>query len=145
MLPLAGQDTIAETAIEIEDIQIPEEGTSEHNTVPFSLVEKPPIFPGCDEMLKTDLKTCFQEKVQKHIAKHLTSSKKDAKNGIRGKVYGVFVVDIDGKIVDSKYYGSTPLLEKEVLRVLALLPQMKPGKQRGKAVRVPFSIPININ
>ncbi len=145
VFPLTGQDTVSETIIEIEDMQIPEEGTSEFVAVPFSIVEKTPVFPGCDEISETDLKKCFQKNVQQHVAKHLEYTKKDLKNDVQKKMRAVFFVAIDGKIVDPKFYGSDPQLEKEVLRVLALLPQMKPGKQRGKVVRVAFSLPIILN
>ncbi|WP_438977582.1 energy transducer TonB, partial [Polaribacter sp.] len=35
-----------------------------------------------------------------------------------------------------------PVLEKEVIKIINDLPQMKPGKQNGKAVPVSYSIPI---
>jgi protein TonB len=38
--------------------------------------------------------------------------------------------------------GPHPGLEKEAKRVIGMLPKMKPGRQRGKAVVMPFSIPI---
>jgi protein TonB len=38
--------------------------------------------------------------------------------------------------------GPDKNLEKEAARIIAKLPKMTPGMQRGRAVRVPFSIPI---
>ena len=39
--------------------------------------------------------------------------------------------------------GCKKILEKEAMRIMGKLPTMTPGKQRGRAVRVPFSYPIN--
>ena len=48
----------------------------------------------------------------------------------------------DGSIGNIRYRGPDKNLEKEALRIIEKLPRMTPGKQRGRAVRVPFSIPI---
>ena len=54
-----------------------------------------------------------------------------------------FVIDKDGSIVDIKIARSPDdNLAKEAMRIISKLPKMTPGKQRGRAVRVPFSIPI---
>ena len=53
-----------------------------------------------------------------------------------------FKIDKNGDIVDIKARAPHPSLEKEAMRVIGLLPKMKPGKQRGKAVRVPYYLPI---
>ena len=49
----------------------------------------------------------------------------------------------DGVISEIRMRGPDKNLEKEAERIISKLPQMTPGKQRGKPVRVPFSIPIN--
>ncbi|HNU78363.1 MAG TPA: energy transducer TonB, partial [Prolixibacteraceae bacterium] len=65
-------------------------------------------------------------------------------NGIQGKVYVTFVVDRDGGISDAKVArGVDPSLDKEALRVVNSLPKWKPGKQRGKPVRVSYTVPIS--
>ena len=53
-----------------------------------------------------------------------------------------FKIDKTGDIVDIQVRAPHPSLEKEARRVIGLLPKMKPGRQRGKAVRVPYYLPI---
>ena len=63
--------------------------------------------------------------------------------GIQGRVYCQFVVNRDGSIVDIKILRSPdPALSKEAERVLKMMPRWSPGKQRGKPVRVKFSLPV---
>ena len=53
-----------------------------------------------------------------------------------------FIIGTDRKVVLEKPRGLDKNLEKKAQRIIENLPQMIPGKQRGKAVRVPYSIPI---
>lgn len=62
--------------------------------------------------------------------------------GIQGKVFVQFIIDRDGSIKNIVARGPDKNLEKEAIRIISLLPKMTPGKQRGRPVRVPFSIPI---
>ena len=67
-----------------------------------------------------------------------------AENGIQGRVYVQFVVDRDGGISNAKIArGVDPSLDQEALRVVNSLPKWKPGMQRGKPVRVSYTVPIN--
>lgn len=62
--------------------------------------------------------------------------------GIQGRVYVNFVISKEGNITNIKMRGPDKNLEKEAHRIISLLPNITPGKQRGKPVNVPFSIPI---
>ena len=62
--------------------------------------------------------------------------------GIQGRVYVSFMIDVNGNVVGVKSRGPDKNLEKEAQRIIDKLPKMIPGKQRGKPVRVPYSIPI---
>jgi protein TonB len=54
-----------------------------------------------------------------------------------------FVVNKDGSIVDPMIIHSVdPYLDKEALRVIMAMPKWKPGMQRGKSVRVKFTLPV---
>lgn len=65
-------------------------------------------------------------------------------NGIQGKVYIQFVIERDGSITDVKVLrGVDASLDKEAVRVVKAMPKWKPGKQRGKPVRVSYTLPIN--
>ncbi|HRR62720.1 MAG TPA: energy transducer TonB, partial [Paludibacteraceae bacterium] len=65
-------------------------------------------------------------------------------NGIQGRVICQFVVNTDGSIVDIQVVrGVHPSLDEEAVRVIKSMPKWVPGKQRGKPVRVRFTLPIN--
>lgn len=108
--------------------------------VPFSLIEEPPVFPGCEDAVNP--RECFQKKIQEHINKHFRYPEEAQQAGIQGRVSVVFVIDTEGNITNVKMRGPDKILESEVARIISKLPKMKPGKQRGRAVNVPFTIPV---
>lgn len=64
-------------------------------------------------------------------------------NGTEGRVTVQFIVNKDGSIVDVKVLrGIDPYLDKEAVRVISSMPKWKPGKQRGKAVRCKYTVPV---
>ena len=82
--------------------------------------------------------------VQKWIAKNVKYPVLAMENGIQGKVYIQFVIERDGSITDVKVLrGVDASLDKEAVRVVKAMPKWKPGKQRGKPVRVSYTLPIN--
>ncbi|NNC63066.1 MAG: energy transducer TonB, partial [Eudoraea sp.] len=128
--------------IDVDDVEVGEE--EEEITVPFAIIENVPIFPGCESAKNNEeRKLCFQEKVQQHIIKEFTYPPAALELGIQGRVFVQFVIDSKGKIGSIRMRGPDKNLEKEAHRIVASLPQMTPGNQRGKAVSVPYSIPIN--
>ncbi|KAB7529100.1 TonB family protein [Flagellimonas olearia] len=106
----------------------------------FSDIDEAPIFPGCEDA--TDKRACFLEHVQTHIRKHFNYPKEAQEMGIEGKVYVIFKIDANGAIADIRTRGPHELLEAEAERIIKRLPVMQPGKRKGEAVDVPFSIPI---
>lgn len=133
-------ETDPETEVlEIDDI--PDIETPVDVDVPFILVEDAPIFPGCEDA--SDKKVCFQAMMQKHIIKNFRYPEIALEMNSQGKVYTSFIIQQDGTIEGIRMRGPDKNLEKEAARILSKLPKMTPGKQRGNAVRVPFSIPIN--
>ncbi|MAW80586.1 MAG: energy transducer TonB [Parvularcula sp.] len=109
-------------------------------SVPFSLIDEVPVFPGCEDA--EDKRACFNEEIVKHIKKHFNYPKEAQERGIQGRVSAIFIMDVEGKVVDIRTRGPHELLEKEAERILSRLPQMKPGVHKGKKVEVPFAIPI---
>lgn len=136
------QETVIEDVIAVEDVEVEE--VEEDISVPFSVIENVPIYPGCENMKNNnDRKSCFQKKMQEHIRKEFRYPKTALELGIQGKVFVQFLIDSRGHITRIRTRGPDHNLEKEAGRIIASLPQMKPGMQRGKAVKVPYSIPIN--
>jgi TonB family protein len=115
-------------------------GKTQEGGIPFTVVDEVPIFPGCEDA--ADKKACFHEKIQAHIRKNFRYPEAAQEQGIQGRVSSIFTIDKEGNVVDIKMRGPDELLENETGRILAKLPQMQPGKHEGKAVKVPFSIPI---
>ena len=135
------EEAIEERVVSIEDVEVEEE--EETIEVPFAIVERVPTWPGCKGKTNEELKKCFQEKISKHLSSNFKYPEVARDLGIHGRVFVVFAVDKDGSITGVKSRGPDRLLEKEAMRIIKLLPKMEPGKQRGKNVRVPYSIPIN--
>ena len=64
-------------------------------------------------------------------------------NGLSGRVTVQFVINQDGSIVDAEVIrGVDPSLDREALRVVNSMPKWTPGKQRGKPVRVRYTLPV---
>ena len=100
----------------------------------FVVVEDQPQFPGGNVAM------------MKFISDNIVYPKEAHANGIQGRVISSFVVMKDGSINDLQIVrGVDPLLDAEALRVLGLMPDWKPGKQRGETVNVRFTIPIVFN
>ena len=78
----------------------------------------------------------------KFLAKNIKYPTIAQENGVRDCIVQ-FVVNQDGSIVDPVVVRSVdPYLDKEALRVIQMMPKWKPGKQRGKAVRVKYTVPV---
>lgn len=97
----------------------------------FVVVEQQPEFPGGMSALMKFLSDNIKYPV---IAQE---------NGIQGRVITTFVVERDGSITDVNVVrGQDPSLDKEAVRVIKTMPRWKPGQQRGKPVRVRFTLPV---
>ncbi len=122
----------------VEDIQV--EDTDLDVDVPFAVIEDVPIFPGCENA--KDKRECFNEMMQKHIRKNFQYPEIAQEMGVQGRVSVMFTIQKDGSIGNIRMRGPDKNLEAEAKRIIEKLPKMTPGKQRGRPVRVPFSIPI---
>jgi len=119
-----------DTEIDFSDLAMEEEESDDAPV--FFIVEDMPEFPGGEEALR------------KYIAQSVKYPVIAQENGIQGRVYVSFVVNTKGKVTDVKIArGVDPNLDKEAIRVVQAMPAWKPGKQRGKAVKVSYTVPIN--
>ena len=133
-------ETDQEEIVEVEDIEV--EDDFDDVDVPFAVIEDVPIYPGCEKVAKSQRRQCFQDQINKHIRKNFRYPEIAQEMGIQGRVYVNFVISKDGSITNVRMRGPDKNLEKEAARIISKLPNMTPGKQRGRPVRVPFSIPI---
>lgn len=105
----------------------------EEEEVVFVVVETMPESPG------------GQQALFKYLSENVKYPVIAQENGIQGRVICQFVVNKDGAIVDVEVVrsGGDPSLDKEAVRVIKSMPKWNPGKQRGKAVRVKYTVPVN--
>ena len=134
-------ETDQEEEIEIEEIEIEE--IEEDIEVPFAVIENVPIFPGCDKGNNAAKKKCMSQEITKFVQRKFnTGFAGDLGLSGRQRISVIFKIDKSGSVVGVRARAPHPRLEKEATRVINLLPDMKPGKQRGKAVIVSYSLPI---
>ena len=108
----------------------------------ITIIENVPLFPGCERVPKSQRRQCFQEQIQKHINRNFQYPEQAQKLGIEGRVFIQFIIGKDGSIGGIRTRGPHQYLEREAYRIISLLPRMTPGIQRGRYVRVPFTITI---
>ncbi len=131
-----------EEIIEIEDIEEVEEEEIEY--VPFAVIENVPVYPGCENAGNNAAKReCMSEKVMKFVQKNFnTGLAKELGLEGRQRIFVQFKIDRFGNVVNVRARAPHPRLEKEAANIVQSLPQMTPGKQRGKAVGVLYALPI---
>ena len=97
----------------------------------FQVVEEQPMFPG------------GMEELMKFLQTNIRYPKEAQERGLQGRVIVQFVVNKDGSICDEHVVKSVdPQLDAEALRIVRSMPNWTPGKQRGEAVRVRFTLPV---
>lgn len=127
-----------EEVMEVEDVVMEE--VDEDLDIPFAVIENVPVFPGCEN--EADKRACFNTMIQKHVVKNFRYPEIAQEMGVQGKVFVQFTIQKDGSIGNVRMRGPDKNLEAEAARIISKLPRMTPGKQRGRAVRVPFSLPV---
>ncbi|NDV65256.1 M56 family metallopeptidase [Bacteroides sp. 224] len=102
------------------------------DTVPFEVVENMPVFPGGHQALMT------------YLLNNVKFPPEAMESGIQGRVVVQFIVEKDGSVNNPVIVRSIdPYLDKEALRVVSNMPNWTPGTQRGKTVRVKYTIPVS--
>ena len=97
----------------------------------FQIVEEMPAFPG------------GEQKLMEYVGKNIKYPQIARETGIQGRVFIGFVVEPDGSVSNVKLLrGIGGGCDEEAMRVVKSMPKWKPGKQRGKAVRVSYQIPV---
>lgn len=119
--------------IEITPVKIEEEEEEEETQI-FTVVENDPEFPG------------GQDAMYKYLGQNIKYPQLARDNNITGTVYVTFVVERDGSITGCKVLRDIGGgCGQEAIRVVKSMPKWTPGKQRGKAVRVQFNLPVRFN
>lgn len=130
-----------EEIVEVQEIQVA--SIDEDIEVPFSVIENVPVFPGCEKGSNDEKKACMSDRISKFVNKKF-NTELAGELGLSGRqrINVIFKISKTGEITGVRARAPHPGLEKEATRVINLLPKMEPGKQRGKPVTVPYSLPI---
>ena len=125
-------DVEADDDTEVEEYIPPEEDEEEISEAEiFTVVESMPEFPG------------GMGELMKFLAQNIKYPPLAKESGIQGRVFINFVVEPTGKISNVKVLrGIGGGCDEEAVRVVESMPSWKPGKQRGKAVRVSYNLPV---
>ena len=123
------QDAKEET-VAPDSVAAPTDGVAKDEV--FMVAEQMPEFPG------------GMKELLKFLQNNLKYPENAMKNNVQGRVIVQFVVEKDGTLTEFKVARSVdPDLDAEALRVLQTMPKWKPGMQRGKIVRVKFTVPVS--
>jgi len=124
---------VEEIKVEIKAPPPPKEKEPEEPEI-FTIVEEMPEFPG------------GQAALFKFLAENTKYPAMARENGIEGTVFVGFVVMEDGTISNVQIKRGLPGggagCDEEAIRVVKTMPKWKAGKQRGKAVRVAYTLPF---
>ena len=126
----SSEETGQKVEVKYVPITVEEEAPDEQKI--FEIVENAPEFPNGGMVA-----------LMQYLNKNIKYPPIAAENGVSGRVTVQFVVNKDGGIVDAVVLKPLdPYLDKEALRVINAMPKWKPGMQRGKPVRVRFTVPV---
>jgi protein TonB len=124
-------DAAVSTKQNAEEIVVKDEGVKVFEGEIFKVVEEMPEFPGGAAKM--------MEFIQKNIQYPMTARE----NGIQGRVFVNFVIEPDGSITNvTAMRGIGGGCDEEAIRVVQSMPNWKPGKQRGVAVRTSFTVSV---
>ena len=151
-----GKDDIIETIINIpedepvqlniDDVITEDEPIDDNipDTVPFLLIENAPVFKGCEALSKEENKKCFDKKMMQFVQRNFDINLAN-ELGLRAgkhKIFTQFIIDDNGNVVDIKINAPHVKLKNETQQLIEKLPKFTPGKQRNKAVKVKYALPI---
>lgn len=115
--------------------------------IPFAIIEKPPIYPGCNIPNNNAIKNCTSERIQAFVSANYNMKIIDSLN-LSSDSYRIsvqFKINTLGNVVNVTTRSSHPLIAQEAIRVVKSLPKFTPGEQKGELVSTLYVIPIQID
>jgi len=120
----------------------------EVKAVAFAIIEKVPVYAGCDENMGNQaLKECMSSQISSLISTNFNLKLANSLNLPAGKarILVTFKIDKEGNTIDIKAKAPHVELEKEAIRIIQLIPKFKrPGMLRDKPVIVNYGLPISL-
>ena len=121
---LQGENADSKAAATQREAEVDENGV-------YMVCEQMPMYPG------------GMQELMKYLQKNIQYPQEAKEKGIHGRVIVQFIVEKDGNIKDTKVVrGIDPSLDNEALRVINAMPKWEPGKHKGEAVNVKYTIPV---
>ncbi len=125
------EDTDMDADMDVDFSNLMAEEDESDAPIPFFILEDKPEFPGGEKEM---FKFLYSQVRYPVICQE---------NGVQGMVSLSFVINEKGEVTNIKVLrGPDPSLEREAVRVVELMPKWKPGKQRGRAVKVTYNLPM---
>lgn len=113
-------------------ITLQKDGSDEAAEKAYDVIEQMPQFPG------------GQAAMRQFLSENLRYPEEAFMNNVQGRVIVNFFVDKDGSVTDARVvHSSNSLLDAEALRVVSSMPNWTPGMQKGKPVRVRYTVPVS--
>lgn len=114
----------------------------------FKIVEQMPTFPGCAE--SDNPRLCSREKILAFVQENLEYPEAARNKGTKGKVIVKFIVNEDGTLANADVMrdigdGCGDAALALVEKMNALPEKWTPGKQRGRAVKVEYTLPVKFS
>ena len=117
---------------------------TEYVDVPFAIIERAPIYPGCKVGDNGALKKCMSERIDAFVSSNFNMKLIDSLE-LPPDIYRIsvqFKIDKSGNVIDVRARATHPSIEEEAIRVVSSLPKFTPGEQKGETVAVIYAIPI---
>lgn len=111
------------------------------NLIPFSKLDIVPTFPGCSE----GDRDCFHKNMRKFVLDNFDfklANTLDLKKG-KTRIYVQFKINKEGSVFDVEARAPHSVLKEHTTEMINKLPVMKPGKHKGKKVKVAYTLPIS--
>ena len=103
------------------------------DTTVYAIVEVMPEFSG------------GEAKLFEYLSKNFKFESCYFENRVRSTLYFEFIVEKNGKISNAKIIKGKSCMDEELIKTIENMPTWKPGKQRGKPVRVKFVVPLRVH
>ena len=117
----------------------------EHVEVSYAVIEEVPIYPGCENGTNDDRRQCMSDAINSLVKRNFNVDlAQDLGLTGRQRIYARFQIDKKGNIGIVNVRTSVKELGDETIRILELIPQLIPGKQKGIPVRTTYDLPFTI-
>lgn len=139
---LPGDDGSVAYSEVIPVVKVPREESEEglYTEVPFVIIEKSPVFPGCEKLTtEEEIKACLIKELNAFFDQHFKYPKEAPPADKSKKIFVQFLFEKDGSVQTKGIRVSHPTIEAELQRIVKKIPKLKPGMIKNKPASVVYS------